>query len=607
MTPDRRTFLAASAALVASPAMARSKAAPIRVTSPMAAPRWAVLQRELLAENSRACADYYAKYVSADHELLCFPRWGANDGPDDAGEFTNDFIQLHALGGDDRLLDLVLRFWEGHIRQYTRVRTIETPAGRNGMFVRDFNAQQDWQHHSEELTTFNVMGLSAPRDLRLIQRTRRFADMYSGRDPLARNYDAKRRVMRSMVNGSIGPLMRPATALDWVGDPFDVRPFHLLHGETSYAQFLEHYQDYNDVVCDNPLNLNATMLGLNAYALGGGEHYRRWVLDYLDAWIERAKANNDILPSKVGADGKAAADWWGSVYGWGFSPIVPQTGKREDRNRLPRSIMSFYNGLLLTGDKSYIDLWRRQNLRINSLAKPIDGVLSTPSMHGADGWYSWKPGPYRQNGIEIWYATQDPQDRALAADNPWLDFLEGRNPSFPEQALTKDLARVRSRDEARKLDTTTPGTRLADWPMDFNPASATALIQTMTGGLHTTHAGWSPSSPRQGGVVLHCRLRYFDPANRRAGLPPEVGALVHSLGDRQTEVTLVNLGQKPREIIVQGGAFGEHRIDAVTLDGKTTPVTARHFSLRLEPGCGARLQLAMTRYVNQPSLAFPWA
>jgi hypothetical protein len=59
-------------------------------------------------------------------------------------------------------------------------------------------------------------------------------------------------------------------------------------------------------------------------------------------------------------------------------------------------------------------------------------------------------------------------------------------------------------------------------------------------------------------------------------------------------------------VTVQGGAYAEHRIDGVTLDGRTLAVDGRDFTLRLEPGCGARLTLAMTRYANRPTLAFPW-
>ncbi len=605
MTIARRGFLAGTAALGALPAVARARA-PIVVRTPMAAPRWAVLQRRLLSANMTACEAFYAKYVDAKDALQVFARWGANDGPDDAAEATNDWAVLHALGAPDRLLTLTQRFWEGHLRQFAAERTVDVPIARSGMYHRDFPAQMDWQHNAEGLTTFNVLGLSAPRDRRLFERTRRFADFYTGRDPGVRNYDPKARVMRSMMNGSRGPMLRPATPLDWAGDPFDVRPFHMEHGESSYQETLDHYAEYGDVVCDSPLNLQATTLGLNAYALGAGDRFRTWTLDYLDGWVTRAKANGDMLPSKVLGDGRTAPDWWGGVYGWGFSPVVPHTGKREDRNRVPRSITAFLGALLLTGDRDYIHLWRRQNARINDAAKSVNGVLSAPTMYGKDGWYSFKPGPYRTNGFEIWYATQDPQDRTLAGDHPWIAFLEGRNSGYPETALTADLKRVADRVAAREKDTTTPQTRLADWPIDINPASASALVATMTGGLHIARPPWSPTSPSQGGVPLHCRLRYFDADRRRAGVPENVAALVQALGDRSTEVTLVNTGARARTVVVQGGGYAEHRIDAVTIAGERRGVAGRDFTLRLEPGCGARMTLEMARYANRPTLAFPW-
>jgi len=608
MRLDRRTLLVGGAALAGLPAAAavRARPAPLVARTTMAPPRWALLQRRLLAANAAACEAFYAKYVDANDALKVFARWGANDGPDDAAEATNDWIVLHALGAPDRLLTLAQRFWEGHLRQYAAAHTVDVPIARRGMYFREFPARMDWQHNAEGLTSFNVMGMSAPHDPRLFERTRRFADFYTGRDPTARNYDPRHRVIRSLLNGSRGPMLHAATPLDWAGDPFDPAPFHMDHGETSYAQTLGHYAEYGPVTGDNPLNLQATTLGLNAYALGAGERFRRWALDYLDAWADRARANRDIVPSHVGLDGKVGADWWRGVYGWGFSPLVPQTGKREDRNRVPRSITAFFNGLLLTGDLEYLKLWRRQNARINDTARSIDGVVSAPTMFGADGWYGWKPGPYRTNGFEIWYATQAPADRALAGEHPWVSFLEGNNPAYPEQALEADLGHVAAQVAAREADRTTPATRLADWPLDHNPANVAALVATMTGGIHIARPPWSPSSPAQGGVPLHCRLRYFDADRRRAGVPEDVGALVHSLGDRATEVTLVNLGPIPRTVIVQGGAYGEHRIDTVTLAGETRGIGARSMTVRLDPGCGARLTLAMTRYANRPTLAFPW-
>ena len=606
MLIDRRTLLAGAAAGAAVPAVAAGPRSDLVIDSPMAAPQWARLQRQVLAANAQACEAFYAKYVDRRDWLQVFERWGANDGPDDAAEATNDWVTIHALGGSDRLLTLSQRFWEGHLKQYTAARTVEVEIARNGMYFREFPVQMDWQHNSEGLTTFNVMGLSIPTNRKLLERTRRFADLYTGRDPIARNYDPRARVIRSVMNGSRGPMLRPATALDWAGDRFDTSRFHMAHGENNYQQTLDHYVDYDEVVGDNPLNLHATTLGLNAYALGGGERYRAWALDYLGAWAERARANDGILPSKVGLDGKVGSDWWRGVYGWGFSPIVPQTGKREDRNRVPRAITAFYNALMLSGDMRFIELWRHQNERINNQGKQLGGKFSTPTMFGEKGWYGWKEGPYRTNGFEIWYATQSPADRERAGDHPWVAFLEGRNNSYPEKSLREALKRIAERRADIQKDDSSRDTRLADWPLDKNPATATALIQLMTGGLHVARPTWSPTSPNQGGVPLLCRLRYFDADRRRAGVPDDVAALVNSLGDKSTEVTLVNTGSTPRTVIVQGGGYGEHRIDAVTLGTRRTPVGGRHFAIRLQPGCGARLKLDMTRYANRPSLAFPW-
>lgn len=612
MRIDRRAALiglTTFAATGCAPLPARPRglpAAPLMIDTPMSAPRWAALQRDLLAAHAEACEAYYARYVDQNDALRCFVRWGANDGPDDAAEFTNDWVLLHALGASDRLLDLSQRFWEGHLRQYATARTSEVPIARQGMYHRDFPVQMDWQHNAEGLTTFNVMGLSAPSDPRLTARTRTFADLYTGHDRSVGNYDPQARVIRSLLNGSRGPMLRKATPLDWAGDPFDASRFHLEHGEDDYSQFLAHYAEYTDVVGDNPLNLQATTLGLNAYALGLGERFRTWTLDYFGAWADRMRANGGILPSKIALDGTIAPDWWGGTYGWNFSPVVPQTGEREHRNRVPRSITAFYNALLLSGDMEFMRLWRKQTAIINDAGRMVDGTFSTPTMHGPQGWHGWKPGPYRTSAFEIWYATQAPEDRAIAGDDPWIAFLEGRDPGYAERALLTDRQRLDARVAAMRADTSTPETRLADWTLDFNPASAKALVQTMTGGLHIARPTWSRTSPPQGGVPLHCRLRYFDPARKRAGIPEGIAALVTAMSDRETSVTLINTGTSPREVVVQGGAYGEHRIDAVHSGGVRREVGGRAFAIQLAPGCGSELALEMTRYAARPTLAFPW-
>ncbi|MEG8054939.1 hypothetical protein QP185_20050 [Sphingomonas aerolata] len=72
-------------------------------------------------------------------------------------------------------------------------------------------------------------------------------------------------------------------------------------------------------------------------------------------------------------------------------------------------------GTLLTGDQRYIDVWRRQTARINAQAKTIGGVLSTPTMHGADGWYGWQPGPFKTNGSRYGTCRRRPPTARLPA------------------------------------------------------------------------------------------------------------------------------------------------------------------------------------------------
>jgi len=612
---SRRGFLGGAAvgalALAAAPP-ARATEARLTVSTPMAPPEWALLQRELLRANAEACQAFYARYFDERGYFLCFERWGANDGPDDAIENFNDWPLLHALGGADIVKSMYTQGWEGHLRQFTAARTTEVEIAREGMFYKEFNVQLDWQHHAEEMTLFNVQGLSDPNNPRFANRARRFSAMYMGEDPDAPNYDPQHRIIRSLMNGSRGPMLRKATALDWAGDPFEAGSrFFMEHGEDTYEETLHHYDEYTDVVGDHPLNLFATTLALNAYMIDHQPKYRDWLLGYVDAWAERAKQNDDLLPSNVGLDGVigSAADgkWWGGTYGWGFSPVNPVTGEREDRSRVLRTILGFFNAYLLTGDDRYLDTWRKQADRLNAAKRTVDGKVQTPTMYGPDGWYGWKDGLHQTNSLDIWWFSMKASDRARAPDHPWVAYLEGRNPDFPATALRDGLTQVAARAELQRKDTTTPDTRLADACLDINPARVTALMQTMMGAIHIARPGWSPTTPNAGGSPLYARLRYFDPENRRAGVPEDVSALVDRMTADETAVTLVNLDvNHPRTVTVQGGGYGEHQIRSVTIGETSRRVDAPTFTVTLAPGAGARLVLAMDRYVNQPTLAFPW-
>jgi len=106
---------------------------------------------------------------------------------------------------------------------------------------------------------------------------------------------------------------------------------------------------------------------------------------------------------------------------------------------------------------------------------------------------------------------------------------------------------------------------------------------------------------------LFARLRYFDPVARRAGIPPDMAALVERIDADSTTVVLVNTNQvEARTVTVQGGGYGEHQILSVATGNVRHEVNAPSFSVRVAPGAGARLTLAMRRFANQPALDFPW-
>jgi len=113
--------------------------------------------------------------------------------------------------------------------------------------------------------------------------------------------------------------------------------------------------------------------------------------------------------------------------------------------------------------------------------------------------------------------------------------------------------------------------------------------------------------PGRDGGLLNARLRYFDPVRRRAGLPPDVAALISELADRRTVVTLVNVSKtESRPVVVQAGGYAEHRFIYAEINGKRTTVNNRDFTVNLAPGSGAKLTLSMLRYINPPTAAFPW-
>lgn len=567
----------------------------ITTVAPDPPPAWATLERQLFAENAAACREFYDKYFDDRGWLECVERWGGDDGPDDAIECVADWPLLFALGADASTLDGYRRAWEGHLQQYTAAKTRDVDLARDGMYWREFPVMFDWVHHGEGITAFLFAGLAAPDDPQYRQRLERFANFYTGDDPLATNYDPEHKLIRSLFNGSRGPLLRQATALDWAGDPIDAAPFKLQHGERNYQEMLAHFQDYNDVVGDHPQNLCATSLAFYAYALTGEAKYRRWALEYVDAWVQRMEQNHGILPTNIGLDGvpgsAAGGKWYGGVYGWAFSVTVPQTGETAHRNTHHLGLAGFGNATLLTGDHKYAAAWQRQIAAVNAQAKQLDGKTVYPHMYGDQGWYHFTPEPYRHGERETHYWTtgrldaSDSQERADA-------------PHKAAQAFERDLANVHQRLTALRADTTTPQTRLADDPLGVSPAQVQALVRWTLGGIYPGHNA----------AAVHAAVRYFDPVARRAGLPSDVAALVEDQNAHSARLRLVNLHRdEPRELIVQGGAYGEHAVrPALDRNADAGPPT-RWLRVRLAAGAAGTVELRIDRYALQPTLTQPFA
>jgi hypothetical protein len=236
---------------------------------------------------------------------------------------------------------------------------------------------------------------------------------------------------------------------------------------------------------------------------------------------------------------------------------------------------------------------------------------------GAPTWYQYSGQLHTDRLLEIYLWSMDRKDldRVPIASSfdpeserdggysepdrgaPWLGFLEGKLPDFPERVLKADLARLRRKVEMIRTDPTAPDSRLADYLLDLNPATTDGLVNLSLGGYFAQGRIW----------VLHSRFRYFDPVKRRAGLPGDVGALVEKLGADSAVLSLVNLNPvEAREVVVQAGGYGEHRFEEVSVGGKAIRCGGPVLTVRLEPGAGSRLECRMTRFANRPTFAFPW-
>jgi hypothetical protein len=257
-------------------------------------------------------------------------------------------------------------------------------------------------------------------------------------------------------------------------------------------------------------------------------------------------------------------------------------------------------GATVTGDDTYLDLVRPAldaivaqgkvmpfteadssiaSKWVAQLAEDVGtATLHVPFRYGDGGWFDHNP-MLMAVPTALWHHTASDADRArierlraaagydwrtvrpfrskeeAGHEEPWLAFLAGDDPGYPEKILAAAQAQVRHRlarmEKYRGQDV--PEADIHLWQQS-NPVVTEALVQLTWGGPQVVYNGG----------LQQARVRYHDAAARRPGLPPGVAALVSAVDPEATVVDLVNLDpEAARPVVVQAGAFGEHTIVSV--------------------------------------------
>jgi hypothetical protein len=630
----------------------------------VAPPAWAIVQRALLDAMNTAAGPFAAKYFRDSGAMRWDDARRERVRSDAFYEPLHNWPDAYALGGGEQLLQHASRSWEAITEQLTGY----------GLLTDEFDLELDWFHLGEGNLLFYGLCGASPSESRWVTRANRLADLVTG-PPY---YDPAHRTFQ-------GPWLRPtrqAAHFGWAASMTGYGlPFHDIPGVTRYDD-LKNSENAARMAAaisqrwyrsDGPQSLSATTAATMAYLVSGDDSYRRWVLDYVEAWAQRAAANGGLPPDNVGPSGAAGelieGRWYGGHYGWtwphGFYNIAMAT------------VIGATNALLLSGDPSYLELPRRLLDRIVELGEQRDLKWSEmtladhwqdrwlafggsprtfviPYRYGADGWFDYNP-PALTYPTTLWAASGAAEDWArlewlrersnydwnlvlpfrtkeeAGHEAPWLRFLAGDNAEYPELMLRTTMGLVQHRldlmvaDRVDLANLTTAdfvlreGYDLKHHATGYNPVFTEALFQLTTG---------APQRLYNSGLPL-CRVTYADPQRGRPGLPPDVAALVTTLGEHSTTLQLVNLsGTEHRDVAIHAGGYGEHRIDSVRYDALDESVrypgdtgyslsvhpalaTARRTHevhdtesvlVGLPPGRTIELELGMRRFAARPTL-----
>jgi len=395
---------------------------------------------------------------------------------------------------------------------------------------------------------------------------------------------------------------------------------------------------------DAVINLLATGLLTNAYVLTGQEKYREWVLEYTEAWVERARENGGIVPDNVGLSGTIGehinGKWYGSQYGWSWPHGWHSVGQAVG--------VAAQNATLLTKNLHYMDFVRTQmdaliargieqedhlyvpykyddpgkvDYEVGAwMQYPIknedgtvlqrDGWFEVMPMHASDVAHLWSMSMAAEDtqrfeqirkksgdpfAINAWHHTKDQGGH----DSGWLAYLHGEFDEYPERILQHNLNQVQGRLDFMAQDEEDPAQYSDAYFQRRNPVTCEGLVQLSMGG----------PLPHYNGGLLVTKLRHFDAEHRRSGLPPDVAALVPKMSADSTELILVNLSESAsRRVLVQAGSMGEHRFSEVRVEraAQSIAVHDKVLEINLPPRTQIELERGMQRFVHEPALALPY-
>ncbi len=631
-------------------------------------PGWAVWQRKLIDVMSDAVHPFAAKYTRPDGSLIWRDdqddSFQTRDGADDFYESFYNWALLYLMGGGDHLLSMAHHHWDGVTKQLTRI----------GLVYKEYERGYDQFHQGESYIYFYFLCLADPTNPKLIERARRFAGLYLNEDPDALNYDPQHKIIRAPHNGSEGArwgYFDGEPIYEWYPymAPYGL-PYEDVDGITSYddlrdpvlARRMGEVMQERMGKGDTATNLIVTSLIANAFLLTGDEKYRGWITEYVGAWQDRARQNGGLLPDNVGLSGQVGeyinGKWYGGLYGWSWP--------HGYYNVCMAAIVGGASAYLITGDKAYLDLPRSQIEAIHALGQtrklgelamslghhwiglldqhtPETELFVVPYRYSDSGWFDFQtPSPVYP--IALWNLSHDATDWARVEhlrstshtdwrkvigfrskedaghEQPWLCFLNGENPQYPETILAESYAKVARRMEMiRRDEKDLRHVSIHHW-QELNPVTTEALVQLMFG---------APQIIYNGGLLL-CQVRYFDAERQRPGLPEDVAVLVEKIEQDHIVVRLVNLSVfESRDLLIQAGAFGEHTFISADYDSRVSDYPGNQgaagyaapdlktelqhveiddslLRVQLPPATEIRLTLHIQRFVNTPSYRSPW-